>query len=197
NVSADPTTTSVPTVVRTFGRTCMRISHAASGPSNLAKPSRTAWGIRFIAGRSKPPAARVSIGRASVEQITGLRSPEAGEVRSPRPPDRGGRAPCENRPSQVATCRPPVEARRVEAQRVPVYHPKCGEQRHRRLRGIVASPVRHAEPDAAQLDSIVFPVCRRPGSERHSRDLHAEQPFAPPPSPFPPPPEHRRRTDPP
>jgi len=52
NVSADPTTTSVPTVVRTFGRTCMRISHAASGPSNLAKPSRTAWGIRFIAGRS-------------------------------------------------------------------------------------------------------------------------------------------------
>ena len=49
NVSADPTKTRVPTVVRTFGGTCLRINHRTSGSSSRPKPSRTGWGITFIA----------------------------------------------------------------------------------------------------------------------------------------------------
>src|SRR5438309_1533972 len=131
-----------------------------------------------------------------VEQVLAPLTPEPLERPLPRAPDGRGRAPRQQRLAQLHAAGQAIEAVPAKPQRVRVHAANGREQRHRDARGIVATAVDHAQPNAGKLDSVVLPVGWRARREAHGRELDPRQPCARPSAPVLHPAQHRGGVEP-
>src|SRR3989475_6792509 len=191
NAVADAITTSVPTVVMRLGRMCRRMNTTASGSISFPKPSRTRWGMTFMAGRSERGATKVSI-----EQVLGAQALKPCEPSIPGPPHRFTDRARDRCAPQLGAAGQPVEARVVEAERIRLRRPDRSQHQNGGPCPVRPPPVRPAPTDAAPFDVIILAVRRRSGGGRGARDLHPRQRGLRPRPPDPQPRQHGRRVQP-